>query len=318
MAPSGTRHGNIFWEEEKSNVGLRMMQSMGWEHGSGLGSRGHGVTSHIRVRQKKDNAGIGANTGTSDDAWKATQDVFNSILTRLNDSDAGARTRHFVCMRVLRRSVSQPHRARARGSRAPSTEYAIPSVHPCCARWLLALLAVAEVAKEEKSVKTTPTVKQTMVRHQLYRKFRAAKNTSEYSATVRAATRLAAPGAAYAGSGSRAPLACSRRPTRTPPSHSATPSPRRSRPAGHGDDLWQAHGRERAVTARRRRRVAARLWAPDDGVDRVHEDLLRHAHALRHCRHGRRPAQPRRARGREQRVHRGSADGICRAHDAAR
>lgn len=86
----GTRHGNVFWEEEKSNVGLRMMQSMGWEHGKGLGSRGNGMTTHIRVRQKKDNAGIGANAGTADDAWKATQDVFNSILSRLNDSSAGA------------------------------------------------------------------------------------------------------------------------------------------------------------------------------------------------------------------------------------
>ena len=89
-AMAGSRHGNVFWEEEKGNVGLRMMQSMGWEHGKGLGSRGHGVTSHIRVRQKKDNAGIGANAATADDAWKATQDVFNSILTRLNDKDAGA------------------------------------------------------------------------------------------------------------------------------------------------------------------------------------------------------------------------------------
>ncbi|KAG8464605.1 hypothetical protein KFE25_009973 [Diacronema lutheri] len=128
-AMAGSRHGNVFWEEEKGNVGLRMMQSMGWEHGKGLGSRGHGVTSHIRVRQKKDNAGIGANAATADDAWKATQDVFNSILTRLNDKDA-----------------------------------------------------VAAVDKEEKT-QSTPTVKQTMARHQLYRKFRAAKNAAEYSAT---------------------------------------------------------------------------------------------------------------------------------------
>lgn len=89
MTASGTRHGNLFWEEEKANVGLRMMQGMGWQQGSGLGARGHGMTSHIRVRQKKDNSGIGANAETRDDSWKATQDVFNSILTRLNSGSDG-------------------------------------------------------------------------------------------------------------------------------------------------------------------------------------------------------------------------------------
>lgn len=106
----GTRHGNVFWEEEKSNVGLRMMQSMGWEHGKGLGSRGHGMTTHIRVRQKKDNAGIGANAATADDAWKATQDVFNSILSRLNDTDAGAMP---FLSAVVRNTALRAVRARA-------------------------------------------------------------------------------------------------------------------------------------------------------------------------------------------------------------
>ncbi|KAJ1618708.1 hypothetical protein T492DRAFT_1090774 [Pavlovales sp. CCMP2436] len=130
MAAAGSRHGAIFWEEEKANVGLKLMQGMGWEHGTGLGSNGHGVTTSIRVRQKKDNAGIGATLGTRDDAWKATQDIYDSILTRLNDKDA-----------------------------------------------------VTAVETEDKTQTTTPTVKQTMARHALYRKFRAAKNASGYSAT---------------------------------------------------------------------------------------------------------------------------------------
>lgn len=166
----GTRHGNVFWEEEKSNVGLRMMQSMGWEHGKGLGSRGNGMTTHIRVRQKKDNAGIGANAGTADDAWKATQDVFNSILSRLNDSSAGA-----------------PPCAGTRPAHLASCGPYFVTLLPWPPRPLrpAAVAAVEKEDKEEKA-KSTPTVKQTMVRHQLYRKFRVAKNASGYSATVSA------------------------------------------------------------------------------------------------------------------------------------
>jgi hypothetical protein len=54
-------------------------------------------------------------------------------------------------------------------------------------------LAVAEVEKEDKEAKSTPTVKQTMVRHQLYRKFRQGKNASAYSATVRRSAHARAP-----------------------------------------------------------------------------------------------------------------------------
>lgn len=128
VAASGTRHGRSFWEEEKANKGLKMMERMGWKQGTGLGSKGHGAVTHIRVRQKKDNAGIGATAATADDAWRATQDVFNSILTRLNDG-------------------------------------------------------TAEEEDEDAARAPAPTVQQAMVRHSLYRKFRAAKRATGYSST---------------------------------------------------------------------------------------------------------------------------------------
>ena len=82
------RHGESFWAEEKSNVGLKLLKSMGWEAGQGLGKTGNGCTSHVKQLRKQDNAGIGATAATRDEAFRASQDLFNSVLARLGSDDA--------------------------------------------------------------------------------------------------------------------------------------------------------------------------------------------------------------------------------------
>lgn len=86
---SAGRHGESFWAEESSNVGLKLLKGMGWETGQGLGKHNEGSTSHIKQTRKQDNRGIGATAATRDEAFKASQDLFNGVLARLNGK-AGA------------------------------------------------------------------------------------------------------------------------------------------------------------------------------------------------------------------------------------
>ena len=89
MYGSAGRHGESFWSEEKDNVGLRLLKSMGWGMGEGLGKHNQGRTDAVKQFRKKDNSGIGAGAGTRDEAFRASQDLFNGILSRLNGGDAG-------------------------------------------------------------------------------------------------------------------------------------------------------------------------------------------------------------------------------------
>ncbi|KAL1521094.1 hypothetical protein AB1Y20_022648 [Prymnesium parvum] len=81
---SAGRHGDSFWKEEKDNVGMKLLKSMGWETGMGLGKDGNGRTTAVKQFRKKDNAGIGAGAATRDEAYRASQDLFNDVLSRLS------------------------------------------------------------------------------------------------------------------------------------------------------------------------------------------------------------------------------------------
>ena len=89
MYGSAGRHGQSFWEEEKDNVGMRLLKNMGWAMGQGLGKDGNGRTDHVKQFRKKDNSGIGAKAGTRDEAFKASQELFNDVLSRLSVGGGG-------------------------------------------------------------------------------------------------------------------------------------------------------------------------------------------------------------------------------------
>eukprot|EP00308_Calcidiscus_leptoporus_P017114 CAMPEP_0119379534 /NCGR_PEP_ID=MMETSP1334-20130426/53132_1 /TAXON_ID=127549 /ORGANISM="Calcidiscus leptoporus, Strain RCC1130" /LENGTH=402 /DNA_ID=CAMNT_0007399075 /DNA_START=59 /DNA_END=1267 /DNA_ORIENTATION=+ len=83
MYGSAGRHGESFWQEERANIGLKLLKSMGWESGQGLGKQGNGRVEAVKQFRKTDNAGIGANAATRDETFRASQDLFNGILARL-------------------------------------------------------------------------------------------------------------------------------------------------------------------------------------------------------------------------------------------
>ena len=87
---SAGRHGESFWKEEADNVGMRLLKGMGWSAGQGLGKEGQGKTALVKQFRKTDNAGVGGQGGTRDQAFLASQDLFNDVLSRLNGGDAGA------------------------------------------------------------------------------------------------------------------------------------------------------------------------------------------------------------------------------------
>jgi hypothetical protein len=82
------RHGDMFWEEEKNNFGMKMMKNMGWKQGDGLGKTNDGETSYVRSKRKKDNAGIGAGKIKGDDMMSAATDMYSDLLKRLNANAA--------------------------------------------------------------------------------------------------------------------------------------------------------------------------------------------------------------------------------------
>ena len=84
MYGSAGRHGESFWQEEKDNVGVRLLKGMGWSEGQGLGKDGNGRTVAVKQTRKKDNAGIGSKKDTRDEAFRASQDLFNDVLSRLS------------------------------------------------------------------------------------------------------------------------------------------------------------------------------------------------------------------------------------------
>ena len=87
---SAGRHGETFWQEEKDNIGLKLLRGMGWNQGQGLGKDGQGRVDAVKQRQKKDNAGIGSNANTRDEAFRASQELFNDVLSRLSGGGGGS------------------------------------------------------------------------------------------------------------------------------------------------------------------------------------------------------------------------------------
>lgn len=46
--------------EQKDSAGYRLLSAMGWREGEGLGASKQGIKSHIKVKKKFENWGVGA------------------------------------------------------------------------------------------------------------------------------------------------------------------------------------------------------------------------------------------------------------------
>ncbi|KAH7640418.1 g patch domain-containing protein 4-like protein [Dermatophagoides farinae] len=86
--PRGT-----LWANDKQKFGQRMLESMGWQEGQGLGKDQTGITESIKPSFKFDNKGLGYKTKSND--WIEDNNVYEQILSDLskyhkppNNSDA--------------------------------------------------------------------------------------------------------------------------------------------------------------------------------------------------------------------------------------
>ncbi len=63
-----------------------MLAKMGWKQGKGLGTNEDGMTEHIKMVKKADNAGIGVEKDTPSKNWLSTSVAYDSVLARLNQA----------------------------------------------------------------------------------------------------------------------------------------------------------------------------------------------------------------------------------------
>jgi len=70
------------WANDENKFGHKLMEKMGWEKGKGLGANQDGMVTHVKVRQKDNQKGVGFEG--HDDTWLAHQDDFQAVLAALN------------------------------------------------------------------------------------------------------------------------------------------------------------------------------------------------------------------------------------------
>ncbi|KAI3617763.1 hypothetical protein CBS9595_003672 [Malassezia furfur] len=86
---------NHAWVNDASLPGQRLMASMGWAPGSGLGTSGQGMATNLTVAMKLDNKGIGAHRHEKEareqnkpDAWIGAGGDLGSLFERLNSANS--------------------------------------------------------------------------------------------------------------------------------------------------------------------------------------------------------------------------------------
>lgn len=78
----GTRYQGV----QKESAGYKLLKSMGWNEGEGLGASKQGIKEHIRVKKKFENWGVGA-VESHDRArdWSNNMSEFHRVLSSLSE-----------------------------------------------------------------------------------------------------------------------------------------------------------------------------------------------------------------------------------------
>jgi Pin2-interacting protein X1 len=77
---------NKAWSDSTSKLGYRLLSSMGWKSGAGLGKDLDGINKHVSVKLKKDVLGVGADKCTIDN-WLDNTSAFDALLESLNEGN---------------------------------------------------------------------------------------------------------------------------------------------------------------------------------------------------------------------------------------
>ncbi|GLI67156.1 hypothetical protein VaNZ11_011369 [Volvox africanus] len=82
----------FFQGVDKSSAGYRLLSSMGWKEGEGLGAQKQGIKEHVKVKKKHDAMGVGAveNSQNLRD-WTTGMVSFDRILSNLKEVTANQR-----------------------------------------------------------------------------------------------------------------------------------------------------------------------------------------------------------------------------------
>ncbi|KAL7030609.1 hypothetical protein ACKWTF_006725 [Chironomus riparius] len=73
----------LYENDDQSSFGLKMLQSMGWKKGNGLGKSQQGNLDFLQVRYKNNANGLGFD-GLKDNQWTQNEESFDSLLKNLN------------------------------------------------------------------------------------------------------------------------------------------------------------------------------------------------------------------------------------------
>jgi len=83
----GSDPQNLSWVKDRDRFGYRMLATMGWSEGKGLGVKEDGITKHVKAVKRQETLGLGADINTSNN-WLANTSAYNVILSRLNSSSS--------------------------------------------------------------------------------------------------------------------------------------------------------------------------------------------------------------------------------------
>lgn len=81
--------GRLYQGVERDGFGMRMLASMGWQEGKGIGKNGSGLVKHLHAKKRAVNSGIGADARADSSGkidWTLNAVSFETILKGLNQT----------------------------------------------------------------------------------------------------------------------------------------------------------------------------------------------------------------------------------------
>ncbi|GMH32845.1 hypothetical protein BSKO_00679 [Bryopsis sp. KO-2023] len=90
MSPSQLAvEGHTYQGVHKGSAGYKLLSSMGWKEGEGLGANGQGIVEHIKVKKKADSLGVGTEKAMKkNEDWLLNMSVFDKMLAGLKEVKA--------------------------------------------------------------------------------------------------------------------------------------------------------------------------------------------------------------------------------------
>mmetsp|Transcript_24839 Transcript_24839/g.41515 ORF Transcript_24839/g.41515 Transcript_24839/m.41515 type:complete len:521 (+) Transcript_24839:65-1627(+) len=87
MAAAAEGRGELYQGVERDGRGFKLLQTMGWSEGRGLGANEDGIATHVRVKKRRELTGIGADvTENSKFNWTVNTQAFDAVLANLNSA----------------------------------------------------------------------------------------------------------------------------------------------------------------------------------------------------------------------------------------